>query len=327
MILFVAVLLLLFLVSLIRGGEWSFGKDKMLPLKAVLALLIVADHLTFSVDAAWLMPFRKWGAPIVSLFFFISGYGLDKSYLAKGEKYLQGFFKRRMLKVIVPALIVFGLYCLICWKSHDVIAEVRNWLVYGSFPLPNYWFVGEIIFMYIAFWLSFKCFSGRWKQVVLLVLTAVLTVVPILIGYDRCWWVGTFAFPAGVLFSEYESAIKDRAMKSLWSYSIAVGICLALVFLLYISNNQYLFIGCYISIPVCLALVLGRLKYGAKTCSVISFLGNISYEIFLCQCICIEFLRSDRVFIHSDILFILAVYAMVIVLAYVANRLTKILLK
>lgn len=315
------------MVSLIWGRGWSFGKDKMLPLKAVLSLLIVADHLTFSVDASWLMPFRKWGAPIVSLFFFISGYGLYKSYLAKGEKYLQGFFKRRILKVIVPALVVMGLYYLICWKSHDVAAEVRSWIVFGSLPLPNFWFVEVIVFFYISFWLSFKFFSGRWKMAALFILTAVLTIVPILIGYDRCWWVSTFAFPVGVLFAEYEDTIKDKVMKSNWAYSIAFGICLALIFLFYICNNEYLFVGCYVFIPLSIALVIGRLPYKLKDGSVISFLGKISYEIFLCQCICLEFLRSDKVYIHSDILFIIAVYAMVIVLAYVANKLTKILLK
>lgn len=52
--------------------SFSFGKDKMVVLKAALTLLIVADHLTFHVDAAWLFPFRKIGAPIVAVFLFIS---------------------------------------------------------------------------------------------------------------------------------------------------------------------------------------------------------------------------------------------------------------
>ena len=71
----------------------EFGRGKVFPLKGILAVLIVLHHLTYEIKSPLLQPFHSWGAPIVSVFFFISGYGLMTSYKNKGKHYLSGFIK------------------------------------------------------------------------------------------------------------------------------------------------------------------------------------------------------------------------------------------
>ena len=95
-----------------------FSKEATLPLRGVLALLIVFHHislrLTYMVpkDAKvnYLRDFSDWGEPIVSVFFFLSGYGIIKSYQKKGKSYLEGFFSGRLLRLMVPFII-----CCICY--------------------------------------------------------------------------------------------------------------------------------------------------------------------------------------------------------------------
>ena len=61
-----------------------FDKDATTPLRFILAVFVAITHLP------WLTPL-KLGTPAVVVFFFISGCGMVKSYLAKGDKYLDGF--------------------------------------------------------------------------------------------------------------------------------------------------------------------------------------------------------------------------------------------
>ena len=129
----------------------------MLPLKAVMAVLLVADHLTFHVDAGWLRPFREIGAPIVSIFFFISGFGLMRSYSTRGASYLDGFFRKRIWKVLLPALVALALFYIFDWNwSRDFIGEFRDLFTKGQPILPYSWFVVAIILFYVSFWLIFR---------------------------------------------------------------------------------------------------------------------------------------------------------------------------
>ena len=76
-----------------------FTMEATLPLRGVLAIGIVIHHISLRVVDAipgdmWIFPqFQFWGAPIVAVFFFLSGYGLMVSLITKGENYLDGFLK------------------------------------------------------------------------------------------------------------------------------------------------------------------------------------------------------------------------------------------
>lgn len=82
-----------------------------LPLRGVLAMGIVIHHISLRVVDAipggmWIFPqFQFWGAPIVAVFFFLSGYGLMVSLITKGENYLDGFLKKRLLKIVLPLVL------------------------------------------------------------------------------------------------------------------------------------------------------------------------------------------------------------------------------
>lgn len=97
-----------------RTGK--FSPSATLPLRGIMAIGIVLHHVALRVDAAtpdspwWLSQFCSWGAPIVSVFFFMSGYGLLVSLKSKGTLYLDGFLKKRLSKVVLPLVLCSVVY-------------------------------------------------------------------------------------------------------------------------------------------------------------------------------------------------------------------------
>lgn len=272
MISFVGVLSLLFVLSLFFNESPAFDKCKMTPIKAILALLIVADHLTFQIEMSWIQPMRKWGAPIVAMFFLISGYGLVKSYLSKGEAYLKGFFHKRIWKVILPALVAYGLYLLICFKPHNFGKELLALISNGTPLLPYSWFVEVLVLLYVGFWLSFRFAPEKLKLPLTVLWSCLLIVIPIIIGYDRCWWVCTLAFPTGMIYSKFENKIQSVLIRSKLTYTIGFGTLIILIALFYKIGNEYLYTICYVFIPLSMAIVLSRLPLQKLNIPVISFL-------------------------------------------------------
>ena len=83
MIVFIFVIGVLFLIALIAfSAENTFVKKKIPVIKSFMAFVIILGHLSCRVPSGWIQPFRFWGAPFVSMFLFISGYGMWQSFLS-----------------------------------------------------------------------------------------------------------------------------------------------------------------------------------------------------------------------------------------------------
>lgn len=305
--------------------KMSFDKDKLILVKALMALLIVADHLNFFLDLAWLKPARELGAPIVSVFFFISGFGLVRSYQNKGAAYLKSFLGKKFLRIVLPALLALICYYALMWNpERDYLGDWKNLALFGTPILPFSWFAEAIVFFYIIYYCSFKFLPGKWKAAGLLAGTLAWMAVTILAGYDWCWWICSLSFPTGAFFAHKEKEIYAFCEAKKYRYYALLG-GLAIIFLvLYLPRNPYLWTLCYILIPTIVALLVARLPIGRLHGPVIMFISGISYEIYLCHGIPME-LFSERLQIQSPILFIAAVYAATILLAFAVNRLSALI--
>ena len=84
----------------------NFGKDISTMLKGLLAVGIVLHHLAEKTNVIFIIDFFKYlGSPIVSIFFFISSYGLLNSLLIKKSNYLNNFLKKRFTIILTPFLL------------------------------------------------------------------------------------------------------------------------------------------------------------------------------------------------------------------------------
>jgi peptidoglycan/LPS O-acetylase OafA/YrhL len=85
--------------------KYQFDLNHTIGLRGILAILIMFHHCSTKVNLPWMHYFENIGPLVVSVFFFISGYGVCKSYLKKGDAYLNGFLHKRLSKVLPLYLI------------------------------------------------------------------------------------------------------------------------------------------------------------------------------------------------------------------------------
>lgn len=322
--LFFAILLLLYILSWFPPFSQScfpFDKETSIALKGVLSLLIVAHHLSYHVDSWFFSLFHSWGASIVSLFFFIAGYGLMVSFM-KNPSYLQnGFFRKRMWKVIKPFLGLTVLFVLLrSWDEHTISTSIfYDLLVRGIPPLPNSWFVFTIVLLYCFFYALFRLLSIsiHLKIAILFLLSFLYILFVKEIGYDRNWWVAALAFPTGVLYAYKEKIIVAYSRLTIYKLMFFPSVCLILGAIMY-SHIEILLIIAYVLIPLLTINLLSYVHWGQRR---FIFLGSISYEIYLFHGMFIYLLRRNTLHVESDALYILLVYVSTIVSSYVLYRL------
>ena len=162
---FLQIVLLIFLCNLhfMQGKQGeklqSFSLEKANALKGIMAILIVITHIgnEFSRNGLNISSFTNFGAVCVSTFFFISGYGLIKSYKKKGEDYLKSFFSRRFIRLLPPIVIATSLWLFVkCMFYGYEIGNVFTDFSEGITPLPNSWFIYIIMLLYPAFYFTMK---------------------------------------------------------------------------------------------------------------------------------------------------------------------------
>lgn len=304
MIVFVSIILILYLYSWDVRPTYSFGRDKVVVLKCILSLFIVAHHLQLYRG---IMPmFHSWGAPIVSMFLFISGYGLITQYELKGESYLSSFISQRIGKaLLLPFLLAVSI----------------NLIAFGNASLPNSWFVFAILYGYFSFYVLAKYVK---RAVVLNLFLLCLLYVFVIkgLGFDRCWYISIMAFPFGLYYK-----MKEEKIKVLWSspirYYLTVPLSLCALALCVKSANEYLFLLCYILIPFIGANLWTRINIEKCGNVIVSFLAGISYEIYLVHGLVMNLIHD---YISSNVLFVIFTYLLTILLAYCLNRMKQVLL-
>lgn len=95
----------------------------------------------------------------VTVFIFISGFGLNESYKKNG---LAGYWRKRILRVFIPCWIVF-LFRIPFVESFDATQLIKNLLFTGS----ELWFMDFIIRWYIVYWLARKFFPKHTTAILL----------------------------------------------------------------------------------------------------------------------------------------------------------------
>jgi peptidoglycan/LPS O-acetylase OafA/YrhL len=303
----------------------DFGNSKMPPVRAILALIIVLGHFSFfGVES--LVPLRNLAPPAVAMFLFISGYGLTRSFKMKGNTYLGGFFRKRMVKILFPAILVAGLHSLLCGGSGAGIGErVQRIVTGGNTYLPHYWFVWAIVFDYLLFWVCHKLFRNPVAKYSILAGVILFTLTTAHAGFDRCWWICSLAFPTGVFFAEYETPLFTFCSKkevyywlTLFVFAIAFVVC-------YLTRNPAIWTLCYVFIPIIVALIIARIPLGRFRLRVLCFVGSVSYEIYLIHITVMNFLRGNNIYLSSDLVFVAAVLCITIGTAYGIHFLDRII--
>ena len=239
------------LVILLKGAKYNTGSGRWNNefmslrqtkyLQGFLALCIMLHHVGQETCAEWqrykLLPGLEFFVPIgylfVAVFFMCSGYGLFKSYMTK-ENYLQGFFKKRVL----PMILGFYISNWVFFIARIIMKEkMTGWKIFcniSGWGMPNLyaWFALIMPLFYVFFYLSFRFLKTDGMRLLgVIVLVFIFTFIGTNIDHNDYWMRGEWwynsghLFWMGILFAMYEKKITEFIKKryGLWCFVFVVG--------------------------------------------------------------------------------------------------------
>ena len=329
-----------------KRGEWN---DEYLDIKQMRVLRgfcvagVMLHHIAQKTAAPWLDEehivhgmdaFLDLGYIFVSLFFFASGYGLYRSYKSK-----ENYFFRFLTEHYTPILIAFVTSTLFFYLTGFVFS-------------PYTWYVAAIMYLYLAFRLTFgKCKRERWAFVWMFLAVAAYIVVCDL-TLTGSWCYNTIAlFLFGLVCAKYRDRLTEFFKRH---YRPALLVSLAVLLAMFFgalhltdaarhSVTTPVYQLCRISAiaaqyAACFGFVMTALLVGMKVRlrnAVFDFIGAMSLEFYLIhgyfvQLFSYEFVEPENtpvIYIKNVWLYVAAVAVCSVLLAYLLKLLHKQILR
>ena len=269
----------------------GLNKENTEALKGLAILLIILHHITQALESPGLMsPFIGFGYMGVAIFFFLSGYGLSMSGLAK-RNYTDSFFRRRIFRVWLPYVLVnivsLGVAIVCYHQSYSIHGFIFYALGIRMFDGVT-WFVYAIMFFYLLFYLCFNYFSV--KHAILALFTCVFLYASILhfFHFGANLINSAFAFPLGVLIAHAKMQIFTWLRSCYTKCLLGVLVIFAGFYLLGIYPAALgLHVKTWIGISQILSMnalvlfvcvILCKLELHSRS---MVFIGGVSYEMYL----------------------------------------------
>lgn len=326
---FSGVLISLFFLTILlkkNSDHICFSLAHTNALKGICVVGIVLHHCSQttweSYGYIW-SEFTLIGSSLVSIYFFLSGYGLISSIKLKGKTYLDNFFSKRLKKILFSFIIATILWWFLSYllfpKTFSLYSLIIN-TINGGELLPHSWFVVVILIQYILFYFTQRYINQIWiNQLILFIFSIFFIVVLHQLSWGAWWYVSTLAFNAGMIFKLVEG--KMFKFKNNY-YIVFCVICILILVFFYwtprlIPGQKYL---AHFIFPIIAVLTSGLFDIVNKYTT---FLGSISYEIYLFQCFPAMGLRSELIFVSSDFIWINLTLLLSIILGYLMKKLIR----
>lgn len=264
----------------------------------------------------------------VTFFFMTSAYGLKYSTMNK-ERYMEHFWRRRLPAILLPALLANAFEV-----TMQSISGQRE-LTFTSYININNW-VKILLLYYVVFWLVYhiapKLMGGCWQDITMCLFVVICSLLDRFTSFKvtSIWIVEPLGFAYGIIAANHSDSIR-RWMKDKWLIKcvlfLALSTFLGIAYLKFkpvaIFGDYLLKIVLGIAIMTFMFEVVAKLKVGNK---VNSFLGNISYEIYLLHGGVFALIAAVDTNMNSGI-FVITSVVVTIILAFVVNRVCKPIVK
>lgn len=305
---FILIILGLILSFLSKRAYGVFSKDKITPFRGILALFIILHHIYLYGHYPALSEFKSWGAIAVSIFLFVSGYGLNKSYLLKGTAYLSDFLKKRIFNsILLPYLII------LCFQVLTLLISGEQITLPGILKNNGErWFIVAIVYLYMVFYLSAQN-GGKYRLLIICLAALLYVLFTVWLELGRCWYISIWGFIAGCMYAEKESEIMRRFNDTPLLCLLVIPLLMGLVVAFYYigtklpSSLLISYSAIYFIIPLLFAIIIVRLNTSClRESQILSFLSNISYEMYLSHGLVILLLgRFDTIAANGTLFIIL----------------------
>ena len=335
----VILLLISLLIYLLPQNKEYLSVKSTSGLRGFLALGIIFHHLSPLVKSGEeFSNFSYMGTYIVSIFFFLSAYGLYVQN-ERRENYLDNFLVKRLSKIIVPFFIISLIYIFYRFVNGQLIDLnfFINLFKKGSTIIYNGWFVDIIILMYIFFYISFKLFQNKFLSIVLNTIFIICYIcLAIKLGYNFWWYNSALTFAIGLIWAKNQNKI-DRVIEKY--YFIVIILVTVLLFVshkydvllkyLHIEDSySYALAANLDNIIFTIYFIIVFLKKINFSNIYLILIGSISFELYMIHGLVISML--GKIFVSSrvnDVLFTLFVLIVSLIFAWIINKIINVIIQ
>ncbi|MBZ9536851.1 acyltransferase [Cytobacillus oceanisediminis] len=340
------IILLVILLSNIKISTKGQFADYLDPkvtnqLKGIFTLVVIFHHLSQRTGEGILFNlFSYVGYLAVSVFFFISGYGLMIQYQRKREKYLESFVKLRIPSILLPYILTTIIY----FFSFKLLGENVSLkttflsLINGN-PLVSFsWYIIAILFFYCLFYIAGKISKRIYYKFIIVIFLGIFLYISLckIAGYDSWWYNSCFSFFIGIIWANYNDLISIYFKKIYVLKIVFISFIFLLLFMIPLLLPKYelnqtilkniIIFSQFLSSSLFSILVMLICKKIRLNNYILLFLGGISLEIYLFQGLLIKVLRNNLWEIENDIIFSLLVIILTILVAFFSNYIFRILI-
>ncbi len=303
-------------------------------LRGLLAISVVVHHLANRIPAeeSGLVfgLFNNIGFLLVAVFFFLSGYGLQKQYI-KNENYKNRFLLKRIPGILIPYIImhlVYWLFELSCGNVYSIV-DILKTLVNGSPFVAHSWYIICIIIFYVVFWMLMLVCRRRYRLVPVLGLVyyALWMVFCVKMHYGAWWYNTSSLLIVGMFWATYEERLNRIFKNMYWKCCLFVLFVFGTAFVLLslLPTMDFPIKSIIISLMFTLLLIFALLKCRIGN-PVLEFLGGISLELYLCHEVFLLMFKQLFV-IKNNLLYSLVAIVCAVAFAYAFNRLNQAIMK
>lgn len=335
----VILLLITLLIYLLPQNKEYLSVESTSGFRGFLALGIIFHHLSPLVKSGEeFSNFSYMGTYIVSIFFFLSAYGLYVQNESR-ENYLDNFLVKRLSKIIVPFFIISLIYIFYRFVNGQLIDLnfFINLFKQGSTIIYNGWFVDIIILMYIFFYISFKLFQNKFLSIVLNTIFIICYIcLAIKLGYNFWWYNSALAFAIGLIWAKNQNKI-DRVLEKY--YFIVIILVTVLLFVSHKYDVLLKYLHLEDSYSYALAANLDNIIFTIYFIIVflkkinfsnvyLTLIGRISFELYMIHGLVISML--GKIFVSSrvnDVLFTLFVLIVSLIFAWIINKIINVIIQ
>lgn len=339
--------------------ENSFSIDQTRALKGLFAIAVMLHHLYGILLPSFLSIkyFRDVGYLMVGGFFLISGYGLMYGVLKKKD-YLKGFFRKRILALLIPYYLIDFAYVVIRYYSTTDMAAFKTYVIESIFGL-QLWFVPVMVLLYVLFRLSFIGYGKmKCKYISPIILTAATLVFVIAfthtqhmginVLYGSNWNDTALCFTVGMWYCLLKDKIRPVMERFYYPITVAAIALFGFSFhkvlnlpaYVWPTSAEYLLLREVSAVLFCVVVLLLSMKVRLGN-GLLNLCGDLSFEIYLSHAIFITLFRWGKTIhvplgkfsfnyllnVQSDDLYCAAILISTLIFSFAVHKLCGLILK
>lgn len=276
--------LLIFFLFRTPSGELRLDRKFTNTFKGIAMLLILYHHSgIYHADTFWYFFHSGWSFWGVSLFFFISGFGLSVSY--DRNQYSYGNYFRRRLLALWPTIII-------CMILRGFTAPLFNSAFYlEKNPITllglHEWFILAITLWYVFFILIVKNSRSTEDTIFFVCIFSVIVWAALDMLFPDSsmafqWMRFPFSFALGVIFAQNSDRIVQYFNARLFSTTIFSLVAVFLATHLQGQKNLVYPMMDLVSVPLGICMVLWIYRLGINS-RFLLYVGENSLPLYLLQ--------------------------------------------